>query len=325
MHLIPILFRYTGITGSTVNSNMQMALNILYTLLSAFTIVVMFIYPQMFQNDQLVILSIYIAIVWCVYMSCVRYFIQKRDIILLAHYEAELSTEHLATIKHITIAFLLIGAYCLVGIPCTNRNEDLPVVICSVIAGIFFMQFYGICCGFYVYMITFAMGQTDTIRSWLKGLKKRTVSNELGGIYDQYRILYKSSKQFRKLWVNVLLTTFCLLTFRIPISFVLLVYNKFYFEGVMLLFFLLAWINLVLPICELNEQNEFFRNYFIKHPFIIDNKTEINDLVEYNTVRPLGISIYGFTPMYKHLVSVLLIMCNVALPLFFSGLLMSFK
>ena len=42
-----------------------------------------------------------------------------------------------------------------------------------------------------------------------------------------------------------------------------MVYKKFYFECVLLLFYIYSWFQLLIPICELNQLNETFKTYLV--------------------------------------------------------------
>ena len=43
-------------------------------------------------------------------------------------------------------------------------------------------------------------------------------------------------------------------------------------------------------------------------------KEDIEYLIQYNKFRSLGISIYGFMPKYTHILSIVIIVCNIILP-----------
>jgi hypothetical protein len=323
------LFQLTGVIPVDSLPLLQPFLNILYTLLSISTIIINFKFPTIYKVDNMFILSTYICIVWYVYISCVIWFRAKKERSeALLTYENELSSQHITRLKYIMALFGLIGLYCLISIPITSHiyNPGMPIYFtaCTFLSSIFWCYFYAVCCGFYSYIVCFAMGQTSSIRAWCKGLKKGTQQRTLQSILEQYTIYYKHSKQFRKLWTNVLVLTFCLLTFRIPISFILLVYNEAYYELVLLIFYIYAWVQLVLPICECNEQHGFFLTYFHKHTFILE-KDDVEDILQYASMRMLGIQLYGFIPLYKHLFSVIMVLCNIALPIIVGMLLRNLK
>lgn len=84
-------------------------------------------------------------------------------------------------------------------------------------------------------------------------------------------------------------------------------------------------MQLAIAVCELNEKNAYFQVYFKKHPTILQHKEEVDKLIEYNTIRTLGISVYGFHPTFKHLLGLIIIIVNIAMPVGLSFLLSNLK
>ena len=92
-----------------------------------------------------------------------------------------------------------------------------------------------------------------------------------------------------------------------------------------ILFYIIMFLQLSIAICGLNAVNDYFQIYFKKHPDIIQNKQDVEELIEYNKIRTLGISIYGFHPSFKHLLGMVLLVVNVAMPVGLSFLISNLK
>jgi hypothetical protein len=321
------LFLLTGITGSTTNSKSQFIKNAGFTLFSFYASIIPFIAPNVYQTDNRYILTLYILTVYSVYISCVKYFKQKNDKILYVNFEHECTHGQQLWIKLTVAMFTLSGLYCQLGIPLglVGINVSGNLLIFSALLGTYWLQFYLVCCAVFIYINVYCFGQYTIIKKWLKGLKHGTHVRDLDSLYQMYNHYYKSSKLFRKLWINIVLITFCMITFRIPMSFILLVYSKFYFEAVLLVFNLYAWVSLLVPVCSLNEINSVIKTYFYKHPGIIDKTEEIEKFIKYSELRPLGITVYGFTPNFTHMLTVVILVTNVIVPVFLSFIIASFQ
>jgi len=327
MTIIHNLFLYTGITGSTTYPEFQLGINVLYTILSLCALIIPFCFSNFYFTDNRYILCGYISIVYSVYLSCVKYFKMKLDKFSFSTFEQE-CTESQTRMLHINVfLFLLSGVYCLLGIPISLYLTGVNTLqLClSILIGCFWFCFYAVCCSFHTYLIMFCYGQTTVIKKWLKGLKRGTFPTEWDSILQMYSHYYKTSKLFQQLWNNVLLITFCSLSFRIPFGFILIVYANVYWEIPLFLFYLYAILQLSVSVCTLNAQNEYFQTYFIKHPHIIQDKEKVEMLLEYNKIRTLGIRVYGFQPLFKHLLGVGLLIVNVAIPIGLSFLISSLK
>ena len=122
-----------------------------------------------------------------------------------------------------------------------------------------------------------------------------------------------------------MIITMSMIGFRIPFSFILLTYANVYWEAPLLLFYIIMFLQMSIAICGLNAVNDYFQIYFKKHPDIIQNKQDVEELIEYNKIRTLGISIYGFHPSFKHLLGMVLLVVNVAMPVGLSFLISSLK
>ena len=327
MKIIYYLFQYTGLTGSTKNPTYQIIINSLYTFLTFYAICIPFIVPNLYGIDSKIILAFYILIVYFVYITTVQYFKTTKDNVICLSFENDCTSSQLCKLKFAIGFFITMGFYCLIGIPINfyfyiikQNPDEIKNIIYAIWLGIFWLCFYFVCCSFFSYIIMFCMGQTTVIKKWLKGLKKKTIAYDIDSIYQMYKHFYKTSKLFNKIWINTILLMFVVISFRIPISFVLVSYANFYFEIVLLLFNIYAWFQLLIPICELNQQNECFQTYFYKHPNIIQNRQLIDEIVQYNSIRMLGLNIYGFIPKFSHLLSVVIILLNVVIPVFASFL-----
>ncbi len=320
--IIESLFLYTGLTGSTINPILQKILNTWYTILSLSACIIPFLFKNFYPTDNNYILLFNIVVVYIVYISCVNYFKLKDDNLSYSNFEKECTENQKKSLRLITMSFIIIALYCQICIPISLKvsNDTTTIqILASILIGHYWLFFYMICCSIFLYINVYCMGQTTVIRNWMKGLKRRTQPTDIDSIYQMYNHFYKTTKRFNQNWINVVLITFCMLSFRIPISFVLVVYKKFTFEIILLIFYIYAWFQLLIPICELNKLNDFFKTYFYKHD-IIDNKF-IEPLLKYNEIRTLGISFYGFMPSYKHIMSVVIIVSNVIIPTFISFIL----
>lgn len=301
------------------NRYYQPFVNILFFILSVYTAIVPFFFKTFYFNDNKIILCAYIIIVYSVYANCVSYFQQQNKIEYL-DFETEASKEQLCKLRTNYFVFCAMAFYLTVGVPTSTilstENISSFQLISSIVAGIYWGMFTMVCSCFYLYINIYCMGMTVIIKHWLKSLKRLEVNSELYLIYQVYNKYYKLGKGFRKRWNNILCITFMIITFRIPFSFILVFYNEIYWEIPLLVFHIYNWIFLVIPICELNEQNDTFVKYFYKHPHILLNKEDINEIINYNHIKPLGINIFGFMPKYSHLLSIVFIFSNVLVPLF---------
>ena len=324
--LIYNLFRYTGMIGSTINHTFQLILNIIFTILSFIAMVVPFFIKNFYFTDNRFILCGYIVIIYLNYLSCIKYFKQKEDKLLYSNLEFDLNSSQKFMIKLTCCLFIIIGLYIQIGIPVSLiiYSELTLIEKClTSIVGFYWLCFYIVCATFFLYINMYCMGQTTVIKNWLKGLKRGTYPTDIDSIYQMYRHHYHMSKSFKTTWNSVLLTTFFIISFRLPFSFILVIYANFYFEIPFLLFFIFCWFQLIIPICQLNQQNEYFKIYFIKHKNIIVDKKQIDELIEYNSIRMLGISFYGFTLKFSHVLSVVVLLINFVLPIFLSFVVMS--
>ena len=314
------LFLLTGITGSVVNSKTQFIKNAGFTLFSFYACIVPFIVPNVYQTDNRYILALYILTVYCVYISCVKYFKQKNDKILYISLDHECEYHQQMWMKLTTALFIVCGVYCQLGLPLglVGIGVHGHVVWLSALLGFYWLQFYLVCCAVFVYINMYCFGQYTVIKNWLKGLKRATHPRDMESIYQMYAHFYKSGKIFRKLWINIVLITFCMITFRIPMSFILLVYSKFYFESVLLVFNIYSWMTLLIPICNLNEINSIVKTYFYKHHGIIDKHEDIERFIKYTELRPLGLTVYGFTLNFTHMLTIVMLVTNVIVPVFLS-------
>lgn len=328
MNIVFNLFLYTGILGSTICPEFQLGMNILYTCLSLCAVVVPFLFDKFYFTDNRYILCAYITTAYCVYASCVHYFRKKMDKLLFSNFEQECTPSQLSQIKITIGLFLTVGIYCLIGIPVslyfTQGVSTVQVGLASLV-GCYWLFFYTVCCTFYTYILMFCLGQTSILKNWLKGLKRGKYPTDKDSIYQLYNHNYKVSKAFRGLWERTMIITMSMIGFRIPFSFILLTYANVYWEAPLLLFYIIMFLQLSIAICGLNAVNDYFQIYFKKHPDIIQNKQDVDELIEYNKIRTLGISIYGFHPSFKHLLGMVLLVVNVAMPVGLSFLISSLK
>jgi hypothetical protein len=328
MTIVYHLFLYTGILGSTIQPTFQLILNILYTILTFCALVIPFCFSAFYFTDNRYILCMYILVVYSVYFSSIQYFKRKQDKLLFSNFEQECTSSQITMLKVNYFLFHLVGTYCLFGIPVSlymaNSISSIQLSLACIV-GLFWFSFYSICCAFYTYVLMFCYGQTSIIKNWLKGLKRGTYPTDIESILQLYQHNYKISKSFRGLWQTTLLIIFSLLGFRIPFGFILVVYGNVYWEIPLLLFYIYAFLQLSVGVCQLNAQNEYFQIYFIKHPHIIQKRDQVDTLIEYNKIRTLGISVYGFHPTFKHLIGLVLLIVNIAIPIGLSFLISNLK
>jgi hypothetical protein len=325
MSFVNNIFEYTGITEEKTHSSelknkyYQPIINYIYLFLSLYAGIVPFFFKKFYFNDNKFILLTYIVIVCSVYFSCVKYFKNKDEIEFIS-FVNECTDKQKCRIRTTFIIFCLMSIYLTVGIPLSTILTVPGIssfqIVSSVIVGIFWGCFTMVCCAFYLYINAYCMGMTCIIKTWLKGMKRLDYPTDLYLIFQVYKKFYKLCKAFKINWNNIVCLIFMIITFRIPFSFILVFYNEIYWEAPLLAFHFYNWIYFVLPICEVNSQNDELTTYFYKHSHIIADKTNIEEIVKYNSINPLGINIFGFMPKYTHLVSIAFIFSNVLVPLF---------
>jgi hypothetical protein len=316
------MFLLSGIIGSTIRPKTHFIQVAMFTLFSVYACIIPFIFPNVYATDNRFILACYIITVYLVYISCVKYFKLKNDKILYVNLENECTSSQILWLKITIILFIICGIYCQLGIPLglVGSSSSEYLVLATVLLGFYWLQFYIVCCSIFIYINTYCFGQYSVIKNWLKGLKRGTHPKDLDSMYQMYSHFYNTGKYFRKLWINIILITFCIITFRIPISFILLVYSKFYFESVLLVFNVYAWFTLLIPICNLNEINSMIKFYFYKHPHIIESTENIEKFIKFSELKPLGLIFYGFTLKFNHLLTIVIVVLNVIVPVFLSFL-----
>lgn len=163
MAIVYNLFLYTGILGTTLSPEFQLAMNIIYTLLSMCALIIPFCFSKFYFTDNRYILCSYIITVYCVYISCVNYFRKKMDKLLFSNFEQECTNIHLFQLKTTICMFFTIGVYCFIGIPVSLyfTEEITTLQLClACVVGCFWFLFYIICCAFYTYILLFCLGQS---------------------------------------------------------------------------------------------------------------------------------------------------------------------
>ena len=320
--LVNSLFQWTGITeeitysSELINKYYQPIINYSFLLLSLYAGIIPFFFTQFYFNDNKLVLLTYNITVLSIYFSCVKYFKHKSNIELEVNFENECNDSQKCRLRTTFCVFCITALYLAVCIPTPLilNSDNTFLKFSAVVIGIYWAAFTMVCCAFFLYINTYCMGMTNIIKVWLKGMKRLDYPTDTYLIFQVYKKFYKMSKGFRTRWNNILCITFMMITFRIPFSFILVFYNSFYWEIPLLVYHIYNWFHLILPMCEVNYQNEEISNYFYKHPHIVKDKADIEDIVKYNSINPLGINIYGLIPRYTHLVSIVFVVGNLLLP-----------
>ncbi len=329
--LVNSIFQWTGITEEITysselkNKYYQPIVNYSFLLLSLYSGIVPFFFKEFYFNDNKFMLLTYNVVVLSVYFNCVNYFKNKSNIELEVNFENECSESQKCRLRTTFGIFCIMAIYLTVGIPLSTNlaistEGSVFLKISSVIVGLYWGAFTMICSAYYLYINAYCMGMTSIIKVWLKGMKRLDYPTDTYLIFQVYKKFYKMCKGFRKRWNNILCLTIMIITFRLPFSFILVFYNTLYWEAPLLLFHVYNWIYLVIPMCEVNEQNNEISRYFYKHRHIVKDKDDIEEIIKYNSINPLGINIYGLIPKYTHLVSIIFVFVNVLIPAFIAFL-----
>ncbi len=162
----------------------------------------------------------------------------------------------------------------------------------------------------YYYICVKLSQRAESLRDWLKDLKCRKPT--LDEFYLEYNAHYKKAKAIAIHWNLIIFTGFLLLTIHVPIDFISVVYQKYYFDafGLVVKILSLGWYTY--RICDLNWLETHLIATLYKHR-IFPVQT-IKDIEDYSQYRQLGLNFYGLKINHAFLIKIALVIANIVIP-----------
>lgn len=136
-------------------------------------------------------------------------------------------------------------------------------------------------------------------------------------LYVDYDIYYRVCRKLTKWWAMLIACTFTFITFRIPMSILLIFRRGSLAEIPIFLLLIIIWSWMLYLICYLNEENRHFRELFYKYR-ITNEKETIDMFIEINRIKPLGLNLFGVVFTFEYTSQVVLLVFNVILPVLFA-------
>ena len=162
----------------------------------------------------------------------------------------------------------------------------------------------------YYYICIKLSQRAESLREWHKNLKQAPPGLDV--FYLEYNAHYKKAKALAQHWNLIIFIGFLLLTIHVPIDFISVVYQKYYFDafGLVVKILSLGWYTW--RICDLNGLETHLIATLYKHR--IYPVQQIKDIEDYAVYRPLGLNFYGLKINTGFLVKIALIIANIVIP-----------
>jgi len=134
---------------------------------------------------------------------------------------------------------------------------------------------------------------------------------------QEYEVYYRVCRKFARWWATLIACVFTMITFRLPMS-VLLLFRRGQLNEIPIFGLLVVlWVWMLYLICYLNDENKHFRELFYKYHITRDTET-IERFERVNEIKPLGMNLYGFVFTFEYTAQTLMIVFNVVLPVLFA-------
>jgi hypothetical protein len=191
-----------------------------------------------------------------------------------------------------------------------HREKSVNYQIINVVMMSGWYLFFNICASSYYFITTKLQQNAIVLYEWLKYLKN--TKPDLDNFYDQYNTHYKNIRFFSKYWNKVILIGFLMLTFNLPLDYISVFYNHFYYSlpGAFIKSILLFWY--IYCICCYNFYDAYIISYLYKHR--IYEPDTIDKIQKYMIHRPITLDFYGFIINGKLLTKIIIIVLNLLIP-----------
>ena len=169
---------------------------------------------------------------------------------------------------------------------------------------------------------------------WIKPLKYnlRLLSQQyihieesllIESFYESYNDIAIITKKYSYSWSNYIITALSMISLRIPLSIIFILYEKNFYEIPTFLFQSINWLVLMYSICQLNEENNKLIRYLYRSRLF--NHLTIIDFEKYNIYKKIGLNLFNLYPTFTEFNRLILILGNFIIPVILAGINMIFN
>ena len=196
----------------------------------------------------------------------------------------------------------------------THRDEGLIFQFGNVLMSSSWYLFFSTIAASYYFICVKLSQRSAAIHKWLEEI--RLAPPQIDEFYKQYDHHYERTQLISGYWNLLILIGLLLQTCHVPIDFLTVVYERYYYDSFGLIIKMLSLLWYILRICELNDCEGAMISYLHEHRlYSFDTLKEIKT---YSSYRPLGLDFYGIKVNKSFIVKLTLIVVNLVLPLLYT-------